>query len=80
MNKYAVVVNNNEGITGCWVANASLDMAEKASHHIATMISEGKGFTLGCITSKTKVALPGKYVSEHAWKVDILNQDTGEEI
>lgn len=80
MNKYVVVVSNKSGVTGCWVANASLDMAEKASHHIAAMISDGKGFTLASLSSRNKVSVPGSYVSQHAWKVAIVDQDTGEEV
>lgn len=80
MNKYVVFVSNNDGVYGYWVTNASIDMAEKASHHIATMISEGKGFILASLTCKNKASVPGSYVSQHAWKVAIMDQDTGEEI
>lgn len=80
MDKFVVHVSNNDGVTGCWVANATFDMAEKASHTIAGMIAEGKGFVLGGLNCNSKAAVPGNYVSQHAWKVSIINQTTEEEV
>lgn len=80
MSKYAVFVNNAAGVKGCWISDTSQDTAEMAAITAAHTIADGKGFVLYDASNSSKLSVPAKYASEHAWRISIFNQDTHEEV